>query len=96
VHIIFTRLDDFSPQGDNTIVYTGLMKMYQNGYGCVQDMAESKRIAELVAENVPACNYCRTLDVNKQFKRCSACKTTYYCTEEHQQIDWSEEHKVIS
>lgn len=42
------------------------------------------------------CNFCsRTeLELNKKFQRCSVCKTTYYCSEEHHKTDWKT-HKEV-
>jgi hypothetical protein len=70
--------------------------MFKKGLGCVAVQEKAERFGSLAMENLPKCNYCYSPDFEKEFKRCSACKTIFYCSEEHQRKDWSEKHKVYS
>jgi hypothetical protein len=87
------RLADFNPRKSFN-VYVMLQDLLEYGFGCERDAEKAKYYANLVEQNVGQCNLCRKSDVNVQFKRCSACKKSLYCSDEHQRQDWTEEHKV--
>ena len=43
-----------------------------------------------------ACDYCEVKETDNKFDKCSACKCTYYCSQECQKKDWSIHKKICS
>lgn len=69
---------------------TGFMSIGENGVGSGSTECNTNGVNSSTEQFIICCKVCGSLN---GLRRCSRCKSVYYCSQVHQQVDWRV-HKI--